>query len=78
MAIRFPGVIKQQFGNAFVAAVGNSAVGGRPEEKTLLDFDDLRLGLAFGEAHPGDFGVGIGDAWNDSCIECCSGQLSIA
>ena len=42
VAVRFGGVIKQQFGDTFVASVRNRAPGGGPGEQALLDFDALR------------------------------------
>ena len=38
----------------------------RSKETGLFDLDALRFGLVFGEAHPGDFGVGVGDAGDDA------------
>jgi hypothetical protein len=38
-------IVKQQFGHAFVAAVGNGAARSRPREQALFDFDALRFGL---------------------------------
>ena len=80
MAVRsFVGaVVEQQLGDAFVAAVGNSAARCDPREQALLDFDALRLVLVFSEADPGDFGVGVGHARNHSCIESCDGQFLVA
>ena len=38
-------IVKQQLGDAFVAAIGNGAAGCGPGEQALLDLDALRLGL---------------------------------
>jgi hypothetical protein len=38
----------------------------------------LRLGLVFGQAYPGYFGVGVGYGWDDAGVEDCCGQLFIA
>ena len=50
------GFVKQQFGKAFVAAVGNGAARGVPGEQAFFDLHALGLGLVFGQADPGDFG----------------------
>jgi hypothetical protein len=44
VAVGFGGIIKQQFGDAFVAAIGDGAAGGRPGEQVFFDLDALRLG----------------------------------
>ena len=69
VAVGFGGVVKQQFGHAFVAAVGNGTATCRPREQALLDLDALRLGLVFGEADPGHFGVGVGHARDHAGVE---------
>ena len=51
----FRAVIKQELGQALGAAVGGGAAGDGPREKALFDLDALRLGIGFGQAHPGDF-----------------------
>ena len=48
--------------------------GNRP----FFDLDALRFGLVFGQANPGHFGVGVGDAGDDSCVEGGAGQLLVA
>jgi len=58
VAVGFGAVVKQQFGHAFVAAVGNGAAGGRPREQALFHLDALCFGSGLGQAHPGHFGVG--------------------
>ena len=61
VAMRFGGVVKQQFGDTFVAAIGNGTARCVPGEQAFFDLDALRLGLVFGEADSGHFGIGIGD-----------------
>jgi hypothetical protein len=78
VAVRLGGVIKQQFGDAIIAAIGNRAARGCPGEQALLDLDALRLGLVFREADPGYFGVGVGHAGDDSGVEGGGGQLLVA
>ncbi len=51
VAMRLGRVIKQQFGDAFVATIGNGAAGSVPREQAFLDLDALRLGLVFGQAN---------------------------
>ena len=41
VAVRFGGVIKQQLGDACVAAIGNGAAGGGLGKQTLLNLDAL-------------------------------------
>ena len=43
----FGRVIKQEFGDTFVAAIGSGAARCVPGEQALLDLDALRLGLVF-------------------------------
>ena len=62
VAVGFWGVVEQEFGDTFVAAVGDGAAGGVPGEQALLDLDALGLGLGFGEADPGHFGIGVSHA----------------
>ena len=64
--------------DAFDAAVGNGAARGGPGEQAFHDLDALGLGLVFGEAHPGHFGVGVGHAGDDAGIEGGSGQFLVA
>ena len=45
MAVGLGLIVKQQFGDTFVAAVGNGAACGYPWELALLDLDALRFGL---------------------------------
>ncbi len=78
MAVCFWGSIKQQLGHAFVAAIGYGTAGCGPGEQALLDLDALGFGLVFGEAHPGHFGVGVGHAGDDSCVESGRSQLFVA
>ena len=78
VAVRFRAVIKQQFGEAFVAAVGNRAAGCRPREQAFFDLDALGFGFVFGQANPGHFGVGVGDAGDDAGIKRCGCQLFVA
>jgi hypothetical protein len=56
VAVRFGAVVKQQFGNAFIAAVGIGSAGSRSGEHALLDLDALGLGLIFSETDPGHSG----------------------
>ena len=78
MAVRFGAVVKQQLRDTFVATIRNRTAGGVPGEQTLLDLDALRLGLVFGEANPGHFGVGVGHGWNDAGVKRGGSQLLIA
>ena len=78
MAMCFRRVIKQQLGDAFVAAVGNRAAGGGPGEQALLYLDALRLGLVLCETDLGHFEVGVDNGWDSVGVERCSCQLSIA
>jgi hypothetical protein len=71
VAVGFGGVIKQQLGNAFIAAIGNRGVGCGPGEQALLDLDALRLGLNFGQADLDNFGIGVGHGRNDASFERC-------
>ena len=45
-----------------VAATGNGAARSGPGEQAVLDLDALGFCLILGEANPGHFGVGVGDA----------------
>ena len=47
VAVGFGAIVKQQLGDAFVAAIGNGTAGGRPGEQALLNLDALGLGLVF-------------------------------
>ena len=49
VAMRLRRIIKQQLGDAFVAAIGNGAARSRPGEQGLPDLDALGLSLVFGE-----------------------------
>ena len=69
VTVRLWAVIKKQFGDPFVAAVGNGAALGRPGEQALLDLDALGFSLILGEADPGHFGVGVGHAGDDAGVE---------
>ena len=71
-------VVKQQFGHAFVTAVGNGAAGSRPGEQAFFDLDALGFGLVLGQADPCDFWVGVGDGWDDAGVEGCAGQVFVA
>ena len=71
-------VVKQQLGATFVAAIRYGAAGFRSGEQALLDLDALHLRLVFGEANPGNFGVGVGHGWNDAGVEGSSGQFLVA
>ena len=71
VAVGFGGVIKQQLGNAFIAAICNRGVGCGPGEQALLDLDALRLGLNFGQADLDNFGIGVGHGRNDASFERC-------
>ena len=42
VAVRFGAVIKQQFGDAFVATIGDGAARGGPGEQALLDLEYSR------------------------------------
>ena len=74
----FRAVVEQELGEALGAAVGGGAARGGPGEKALFDFDALGLGLVLGQAHPGDFGVGVGDARDHAGFEGAGGQLFVA
>ena len=78
VAVRFGRIIKQQLGHAFVAAIGDGASRSRPGEQALLDLDALGLGLVFGEADPGHFGVGVGHAGDDAGVEGGGCQFLVA
>lgn len=72
VAVRFGAVIKQEVGDAFVAAVGNGATRCGPGEQPLLELDALRLGMVFGEADPCHFGVSAGHRWNDTDLKAAA------
>ena len=46
--------------------------------KDLFDLDALDLDFGHGQAHPGDFGVGVGHAWNHAGVEGAGGKLFIS
>lgn len=75
MAVSLNAVVAEEFGDAFVAAVGYGAARGCPGGQTFFDFDALGFGLIFGGAYPSDFGVGLGDAWDHAGVEGCCGQV---
>ena len=77
MAVRLGAVVEQQLGKAFVAVVGNRPARGHPREQAFFDLDALRLGLVFGQADPGHFGVGIGHAGDDTGVEGGAGQFFV-
>ena len=62
MAMRLGRVVEQQFGDTFVATVGDGATRSLPGEQTFLNLDALCLGLVFGQTDPGHFGVAAGHA----------------
>mmetsp|Transcript_69592 Transcript_69592/g.163617 ORF Transcript_69592/g.163617 Transcript_69592/m.163617 type:complete len:553 (+) Transcript_69592:4046-5704(+) len=72
------GLVEDQLGEAFVAAVGDRAARGRPREQALGDGDALGLGLVLGHAHPGDLGVGVGHARDHAGVELALGQFLVA
>ena len=69
VAVRLGAVIEQQLGKAFVAPVGNGAARRCPGKQAFFDLDALRLSLVFGQADPGDFRVGIGNARNPRALK---------
>ena len=54
-------LVADHLGEAFAAADTDGTAAGGPGENGLFDGDALGLGLGFGESHPGDFRVRIGD-----------------
>ena len=78
VAMGFGAVIEQQLGHALIATVGNCTAGGAPRKQTFFDLDALRLGLVFGQADPGHFGVGIGHIGNKAGVERSSRQFGVA
>ena len=69
VAVGLGGIIEQQLGEAFVAAVGNGAARSRPREQALLNLDALRLGLVLGQTHPRHFRIGVGHARDHAGVE---------
>ena len=63
------GLVKDQLGEALVAAIGDRAPRSRPREDRLAELDALGLALLLGLAGPGDLRVGIGDRGNLPCVE---------
>ena len=49
-----------------------------PQGRALLDRHTLRLGLLLGQAHPGNFRVGIGHTRNDASIKFGASQCVIS
>ena len=63
------GLVEQQLGEAFVAAVGDGAARRGPGEHRLADLDAFGLALLLGLAGPGDFGIGVGHRRNLPRVE---------
>ena len=63
-------LVENQLGHSFVARGGARPAARRPGKYRLFDLGPLCLGLRFGEPHPGDLRVGVGDRWNGAGIEC--------
>ena len=55
-------LLVEHLGEAFLAPHAERAAARRPREHRLVVLDALRLGLGLGQAHPGDFGIGVGHA----------------
>ena len=61
--------VEQRLGHALVAAGGQCAAARGPRKDRLVVFDALRLGLGFGQTHPGDFRIGVGDGRDRARVE---------
>ena len=61
--------VKNQLGEAVVGRIGNRAAGSCPGELGALDLAVFTLGLIFGHADPGHFGVGVGDTGDHRGVE---------
>ena len=61
--------VDNQLGKAVVAAVCQRAAGSGPREDGFFDAEVLCGGLQFGDAGPGNFRRGVGDARDDARVE---------
>src|SRR3954471_5593090 len=63
------GLVEKEFCHAFVTGYGACAAAGCPGKAGFVNFDALRLGLCFGQAHPGNLWIGVGDRRNGTRVE---------
>src|SRR5437016_2025047 len=63
------GLVEQELGEAFVAAVGDCPARSRPRKHCLAVLDPLRLALLLSESGPSHFGIRVGDRWNLPRVE---------
>src|SRR4051794_20874354 len=61
--------LQDELGHALRAADAERAAGSGPREYGRLDLRAVCLGLRLGEPHPGDLGVGVGDARDRARVE---------
>ena len=68
------GRVNDELGHAVGAVKGQCAPASSPREFRHADFDALGLRLGFGQAAPGDLGVGEDDSGDDGLV--CAGRLA--
>ena len=62
-------LVEQELRHAVVAAGRKRAAARRPREHRFLVFDALGQSLGFGQPHPRDLGIGVGDRRNGARVE---------